>query len=116
MRAVDALSADVEQPPFLESHYHQFGLSSQQVHVHLDGPAVFREDRNRAEMIIFVEPRILLGFTSLRYAAYYFALATQAIAILIGLDDLRDFVARRYNAFVGEADDELHRLVEAGQP
>jgi hypothetical protein len=116
MRAVDALAAAVEQPEFLESHYHHFGLSSQQLHVHLDGPAVFREDRRRGEMVIFVEPRILLGFASLRYAAYYFALATQAIAILLGLDDLRDRVVRRYTEIVGEADAELQRLVEAGQP
>jgi len=116
MRAVDALAAAVEQPEFLESHYHHFGLSSQQLHVHLDGPAVFREDRRRGEMVIFVEPRILLGFASLRYAAYYFALATQAIAILLGIDNLRDRVVRRYSAIVGEADAELQRLVEAGQP
>jgi hypothetical protein len=116
MRAVDALAGEVEQPTFLESHYHQFGLSSQQLHVHLDGPAVFREDPARVEMVVFIEPRILLGFVSLRYAAYYFSLATQAIAILLGLDDLRDRVVLRYHAFVVEADEEVQRLVEAGQP
>jgi hypothetical protein len=67
-------------------------------------------------MVIFIEPRILLGVASLRYAVYYFALATQATAILLGLDDVRDRVVRRYNAFVDEADEEMQRLIAAGQP
>jgi hypothetical protein len=116
MKAVDRMAAAVAQPEFLESHYNQFGLSSQQLHVHLDGPVVFREDRERGEMVIFIEPRILLGFASLRYAVYYFALATQATAILLGLDDVRDRVVRRYEALVDEADEEMNRLIDAGQP
>jgi hypothetical protein len=44
MRAVDAVGARLGKPPFLEGHYNQFSLSSQQLHVHLDGPAVFRVD------------------------------------------------------------------------
>ncbi len=116
MRAVDAVGANLGEPPFLEGHYSQFSLSSQQLHVHLDGPAVFRVDPARNEMVIFVEPRVLLGFSSLRYGVYYFALATQAIAIILGLDDLRALVMRRYNAIVEEADAEVQRLVAAGQP
>jgi hypothetical protein len=116
MQSVDALGRRLGEPPFLEGHYDQFVVSSEQLHVHLAGPAVFRVDPVNQQMVIFVEPRILLGMSSLRYAAYYFALATQAIAMLIGLDDLRDRVVRRYNALVEEADDEVRRLVAAGQP
>lgn len=116
MQSVDAVGRRIGQPPFLEGHYDQFGISSEQLHVHLSGPAVFRVDAGRDEMVIFVEPRILLGFSSLRYAAYYFALATQAIAMLTGLDDVRDLVVRRYSAIVDEADAEVRRLVDAGQP
>jgi hypothetical protein len=116
MRSVDAVGASLGEPPFLEGHYSQFSLSSQQLHVHLDGPAMFRVDPARDEMVIYVEPRILLGFSSLRYAAYYFALATQAIAIIVGLDELRSLVVRRYSAMVEEADAEVQRLMTAGQP
>jgi hypothetical protein len=116
MRAVDAVGANIGEPPFLEGHYSQFSLSSQQLHVHLDGPAVFRVDSARAEIVIFVEPRILLGFSSLRYAMYHFALATQTIAMIVGLDDLAALVVRRYGAIVEEADSEVQRLVAAGQP
>jgi len=112
MQAVDKVGVKEGNPPFLESHYNQFSLSSQQLHVHLDGPAVFREDTPRGEMVIFIEPRILLGFASLRYAAYYFSLATQAITVLLSLDDLRVFVVRRYNAIVDEADTEIQRLLD----
>ena len=73
---------------------------------------MFAEDPQRGEMVIFVEPRILLGFSSLRYGLYYFVLATQAIALLLGLDELRKLVVRRYNAIVGDADNEMMRLVE----
>jgi hypothetical protein len=116
MRTIDRAGVEAGGPPFLEEHYNQFTLSSQQLHVHLDGPALFREDPARGEMVIFVEPRILLGFSSLRYAAYYFSLATQATAMLLALDDLRESVVRRYNAIVDEADVELLRLAAAGQP
>ncbi|MFL5963276.1 MAG: hypothetical protein ACJ757_10340 [Gaiellaceae bacterium] len=116
MQAVDALARRLELPPFLEDHYQQFGLSSQQLHVHLAGPAVFAVDRERQEMVIYVEPRVLLGFSSLRWAIYYFAFATQSIAMLVGLDDLRARIVRRYNAIVGEAEAEVARLTAAGQP
>jgi hypothetical protein len=116
MEAVDRAGVEGGGPPFLESHYDQFSLSSQQLHVHLDGPGVFREDARRGEMVIFIEPRILLGFASLRYAAYYFSLATQATALLLSLDDLQAFVVRRYSAIVDEADAEVQRLLAAGEP
>ena len=110
MRAIDRAGIEAGGPPFLEAHYNQFSLSSQQLHVHLDGPALFREDPGREEMVIFVEPRILLGFSSLRYALYYFSLATQATGMLLALDDLRALVVRRYNAIVAEADAEVAGL------
>jgi hypothetical protein len=91
MQAVDAAAIREQLMPFLEGHYGHFALSSQHLHVHLDGPALFREDTATGEMVIFVEPRILLGFASLRYGAYYFALATQGIALLAGLDDISRF-------------------------
>jgi hypothetical protein len=115
MRAFDQVGTDAGEMPFLDSHYSQFSISSQQLHVHLAGPAVFREDTQSGEMVVFLEPRILLGFVSMRYALYYFSLATQSIAMLLGLDDLRDKVVRRYEAIVGEADLEVERLVAAGK-
>ena len=35
---------------------------------------------------------------------------------LVWLDELRNFVVRRYNAIVNEADEEVARLVAAGRP
>jgi hypothetical protein len=68
-------------------------------------------------MVVFVEPRILLGFSSLRYAACYFALVTNSIAVLVDLPALREKVVRPYGMFVdeAEAEAEVRRLVEAGQ-
>lgn len=116
MRAVDAAGRQEGLEPFVESHYSQFALSSQHLHVHLDGPAVFREDKQSSELVVFLEPRIGLGFVSLRWSLYYFATATQAIAILLELDDRRDRIVRRYKEIAGEAEEEVQRLLAAGQP
>jgi hypothetical protein len=97
---------------YWESHYKQFGLSSDFMHDPFVGVGVFALDRKAGLMHIDLNPDVRVGLLALRWGGFYLVRCLDAILRFAGLGEDTDEVARRYGVFKTVGDAALDALTD----
>ena len=113
LRSLDA--AEAQRPGGIthwESHYRQFGLSSDYFHDPFIGVGVFAVDVNAGVMHIGLEPDVRVGLLALRWGGFYLVRSLDAVLRFAGLDDEADELTLAYVGFKRMGESVLQDLTD----